>query len=184
MPNQIARRKWFLFLAILLTAASVITGAAISGRRQRAQNKVAQQEPRVTSMPLVFSKVKELEVVRAWIVRQDTEVPGASIEIKNNSDKDALAVQIMCGDGSITRNGLHDDDHPTVILKAHDTIVMEMSFGEMTFGAPLVVSAVTWADGSQEGDEESLKIIHGIREHYKAMKRQNSAATRKEAPTP
>jgi len=172
-----------MVLSSPIVLAAVVAGGVRIAKPQRPE-KQGEKEPRVTSMPAVFSKVKKLEVIRAWIVRQDTDVPAVSIEIKNNSDKDALAVDLVCGDGGITRNGLHDDEHPIVVLKAHGTMIMEINFSEMTFGAPLVVSAVTWADGTEEGDKHSLKMMHGIRERDRAMKRQNSAVTPKEVPTP
>jgi hypothetical protein len=163
-----AKRNWFLVLIGIVLVVSVISTGVFSAKR-KPQKKQWPQEPRVTSMPQVYSQVKGLEVVRAWIVRQDTDTPAASIEIRNNSNKDALAVDVVCGEGAITRNGLHDDEHPIVVVKAHETLIMEMNFSEMTFGAPLVVSAVTYADGTEEGDERSLRSMHAVRERDRAL---------------
>jgi hypothetical protein len=163
-----AKRKWFvLFAAIVVVATAVGTGV-FSARPAHVQQP-REQQPRVTSMPPVFSKVKKLEIVRAWIVDPETAYPAVEVEIKNNSDKDAVAIDLVCGEGAITRNGLTDDEHPVVVAKAHGTTTIVMSFGEMTFGAPLVVSAVTWADGSEEGNEKSLRAMHLARAHDRAM---------------
>jgi hypothetical protein len=156
-------RKWLFLFASMLIAACVVSAGVFSARRQQPK-KQWPKEPRVTSMPQIYSKVKNLEVIRAWIVGQDTDSPAASVEIRNNSDKDVVAVDLVCGEGGITRNGLHDEEHPVVVIKAHGTTIMEMGFGAMTFGAPLVVSAVTYADGTEEGDESSLKLMHKMRE--------------------
>ena len=69
----------------------------------------------------------------------------------------------MCGDGAITKNGLTDEQNPLVVIEPYNTTTLEMSFSEMTSDAPLVISAVTYADGTEEGDEKSLAIMHKIR---------------------
>src|SRR5262245_21609906 len=66
MTNRTSKRKWFLLFASLLIAASVISAVVFSAKRQQ-QKRPWPKEPRVTSMPPVFSKVKSLEVVRAWV---------------------------------------------------------------------------------------------------------------------
>jgi hypothetical protein len=60
-------------------------------------------------MPQVFSKVKKLEVVRAWIENPGTDAAGVAVEIRNNSEKDVMAVDLMCGEGGVTKNGLTDE---------------------------------------------------------------------------
>lgn len=163
MTNLDAKRKWVFLFGVMLITASVISGGVFSAKRQ--QPKKEQERRRVTSMPQVFSKVKKLEVVRAWIEDAGTPAVRAAVEIRNNSDKAVMAVDLMCGEGGVTRNGLTDEENPIVVIKPHDTAIVEMNFGAMTFGAPLVVSAVTYADGTEEGDEFSLKLMRKAREH-------------------
>ncbi len=171
MTNRIAKRKWFLVFAALLIAASAVTATVLNARRQKAQNHVEQQQPRVNYMPPYFSKVENLEVVRAsiWIAEPGPQPIGVEVEIKNNSKKDVMAVDLVCGDGGITRNGLTDEEHPIVVMRPNETTTIRMDFSEMTFGAPLVVSAVTYADGTEEGDKKSLKLMHLAREHDRAV---------------
>lgn len=183
MRNLDAKRKWVFLFAVMLITASVISAGVFSTKRQ--QPKKEQERPRVTSMPPVFSKVKNLEVVRAWIEDPETPAVRAAVEIRNNSDKDVMAVDLVCGEGGITRNGLTDEEHPIVVIKPHDTTIVEMTFGAMTFGAPLVVSAVTYADGTEEGDEASLKAMHMVRAHDRAkLKAEKERKAQKGAPTP
>lgn len=64
-----------------------------------------------------------------------------------------------------------------MVIKPGDTATLRMSFGEMTFGLPLVISSVVYGDGTEEGDERSLKTIHQIREHdRKANEKRETAA--------
>ena len=131
-----------MLFAAMLIAALLISAVVFSAKRQQ-PNKQVEQQPRVNYMPPLFSKVKNLEIVRASIINPGTAAAGVEVEIKNNSNKDVMAVDLVCGDGSITRNGLTDEEHPIVVIKPNDTTTIRMNFGEMTFGAPLVVSAVT-----------------------------------------
>lgn len=184
MTIQIARRKWIFLFASILISAALISAAGFGAKRQQPK-KVWPKEPRVTSMPSVFSKVKNLEVVRAWIEDAGTPAVRAAVEIRNNSDKAVMAVDLACGEGGITRNGLTDEEHPVVVIEPHGTATVEMTFGAMTFGAPLVVSAATYADGTEEGEEASLKAMHFARTHDRAqLKAQKERQAQKGSPTP
>jgi|ERR1700686_2636525 len=184
MTNQITRRKWIFLFASILISASLISAAVFSAKTQQPK-KQWPKEPRVNSMPPVFSKVKKLEVMRAWIEDPGTPAARIAVEIRNASDKDVMAVHLMCGEGSVTRNGLTDEENPIVVMKPNGTTTIEMNFGEMHFGEPLVVSAVTYADGREEGDETSLRIMHGTREHDRAQRKAEREQKRqKEVPTP
>jgi hypothetical protein len=184
MANRIRARKWIFLSVMTLIAASIITFGVFSAKRQQAKQQI-DPRPRVNYMPTLVSKVKSLEIVRAWIVDPGTAAAGVAVEIKNNSNKDVMAVDLVCGEGGITRNGLTDEEHPIVVIKPNDTTIIRMNFGEMTYGAPLVVSAVTYADGTEEGDEESLRLMHSGREHDRAViKAQKERDAQKGAPTP
>ena len=44
---------------------------------------------------------------------------GVAFEILNKSDRAVMAVSITCGGPSITKDGLDDEDHPTVVIEPH-----------------------------------------------------------------
>jgi hypothetical protein len=182
MTNRIRKRKWFLLVAAMLMCASLISAGVLSAKRQ--QPTKGPERPRVTSMPAVFSKIKKLEVVNAWIVDPGTTAVRVAVEIRNNSDKAVMAVDLVCGEGGITKNGLTDEENPVVVISPHGTTTVEMTFGAMTFGAPLVVDAVTYEDGSEEGDESALKSMHQVRAHDRARIKAEKAAATKRGPTP
>lgn len=184
MSNRIRIRKWIFLSIVTLIGASLISVGVFSAKRTQSKKQI-EQSPRVTSMPAVFSHVKSLEVVNAWIVNAGTAAAGVRVEIRNNSDKDVMAVDLACGEGGITRSGLDDEEHPIVVIKPHDTATIEMNFGEMTFGAPLIVGGVIYADGTEEGDEASLKPMRILRSHDKAQRKaEKGSQTLKGAPTP
>lgn len=165
------KKKWFFLVGVIVLAATVVGSAVFSAKRQQPQKKWPDQQ-RVTTMPEVLSRVKTVEIVRTWIEDPNTPHASAALEVRNNSRKDIMAVDLVSGDGGVTRNGLTDEDHPIVVIKPGDTTTLKMNFGEMTFGAPLVISSVVYGDGTEEGDERSLKTIRQIREHDRKAKKE------------
>jgi len=137
----------------------------------------------VTAIPPVFSKVRNIEIVSTKVINEGTPAVGASVEVSNNSDKAVMALDLVCGDGAVTKNGLTDELNPIVVIPPYGTTTIEMSFGEMTADAPLVISAVTYADGTEEGDEKSLRAMHKVREHDRKMM-QEIRAKQKEGKKP
>ena len=69
-----------------------------------------------------------------------------------------MAVDVVAGESGITKNGLTDQEHPLVVIEPYGTTKMEIPIGFADPGAALVVSAVTYADGTEEGEAESLKV--------------------------
>ncbi len=90
-----------------------------------------------------------------------------AFEIRNNSNRSVMAVDITCGEAGITRDGLGDDEHPVVIIPPYGTLTAEMN-DELSPGLPIVLSGATYEDGTEEGSESSLKAIHRGREHERA----------------
>lgn len=154
-----ARRLIVLSLSIVFVGSLVASGS------------LSKQEPIPkipTDIPLLFSQVKTLEIVSARIINENTPAAGVSVEVRNNSHKAVMAVDLVSGDGAVTKNGLTDEDNPIVVIEPYGTTTLEMTFGEMTPGAPLIVSAATYADGTEEGDAKSLEAMHLIRKRDKA----------------
>jgi len=162
-------RRLILFLLVGGVAFSILVSVVLSKRRES-------QHPKVTSVPATYSKIRTLEVVSVKTINEGTPAVGVAVEIKNNSDKEVMAVDLVCGDGAVTKNGLTDEENPITVIKPYGTVTVEMTFSEMTFGAPLVISAVTYGDGTEEGDERSLRIMHNIRDHDRARLRAERAA--------
>jgi hypothetical protein len=160
MKDRVGKRR-FLFLAFAALLTAAIAGAVVF-------SKVQQPKPRVATMPPVFSKVKNLAVVNAMIINPDTPYVGVRVQIRNNSSLAVMAVDVVAGEGGVTKNGLHDEDHPIVVIEPYGTTTVDITFSEMTPGAALVVNAATYADGTEDGAEESLGLMHKIREQDRA----------------
>jgi hypothetical protein len=172
MINRNSKRKLFIGLIGILAVALLISVVAFSAKRQRL---MAPQQPKPptkqwlnqSSLPTVRSKVKDLEIINQRIVRADTELPGVAFEILNKSDRPVMAIQIICGKGGISQDGLEDEAHPNVIIEPHGTLTAEMN-GELTPGFPIVLQAATFQDGKEEGDAVSLDFLQRLRTRERA----------------
>jgi hypothetical protein len=175
-PNAMSkarRGRALIVLSAVALVGSLISYNAVSKRREPLPQKV------VTKIPPVYSKVKTLEVVGVKVLDENTPAASVSVEIFNNSDKAVMAVDLVCGEGAITKNGLTDEENPIVVIEPYGVTTIEMTFGAMTPNTPLVISAVTYADGTEEGVEESLRAMHRLREHDRAILKKEREKARK-----
>lgn len=146
-------------------------------------NKPQSQRRVVTTTPPIFSKVKSIEIVGTKVINEGTPAAGVSVEVRNNSDKAVMAIDLVCGDGAVTKNGLTDEQNPIVVIPPYGSTTIEMSFTEMSVDAPLVIGAVTYADGTEEGDAKSLRAMHKLRDHDRKVIKE-VRARQKEAKNP
>jgi len=160
-----SRRKLLLPLLVgvfAITIGAILGFAGFTKTRQT-------QRPLVTTVPLTYSKVKSIQIVAAKVINEGTPAASVAVEVRNDSEKAVMAIDLVCGEGAVTKNGLTDEENPIVVIPPFGSTTIEMSFSEMTPEAPLVVSAVTYGDGREEGDERSLRAMHKAREHDRQM---------------
>jgi hypothetical protein len=167
-----------LILTVLGSVAMLIAGSFVGMTAVKRCVGGQQQGQDYVELPQITSIIPNLEVVSARIVRQGEPNMGLAIEIRNNSDLPVMAVDLASGLNGLTLNGLHDPENPKVVIEPHGTVTAEMSFSELEKGAPLVVAAVTYADGTEEGDETSLDLMHKVRARDKAKRDAEKGASR------
>jgi hypothetical protein len=153
-------RSVFVFFTSMLVVALFVS--VVFSRADKVQ------KPSQT-IPPIISKVTRIEVVSSRVVNEDTPGVGVELTVRNLSAKPVMAIDLVAGDGAVTKNGLTDAENPIVVIEPYGTTTLFMAFGAMTPGSPLVISAVTYGDGEEEGDKKSLEIMHKIREHDKAQ---------------
>lgn len=149
----------------------VVSVVVFSAKRQ--EPKQQHRMDWLSAVPPVISKVKDLEIIHARIVRLGTDAAGVAFAIRNKSPRGVMAVDITCGQGGISKDGLEDEDNPIVIIEPYGTLTAEMR-GELTRDAPIVISAATFEDGTEEGDETSLKFMRKIRVRERARHKPRS----------
>lgn len=169
MINRSSKGGWFFLVAAgLAVAALVVNVVVFSAKRPEPK----QQHPKdwLTSIPRVISKVKDLEIINARIVRAGTDAPGVAFEIRNNSNRAVMAVDITCGEAGISKDRLEDEEKPIVIIEPYGRLAAEMN-DELSPGFPIVLSGAIYEDGKEEGTESSLKAIHRGRAHERARRK-------------
>ena len=87
-----------------------------------------------------------------------------------------MAVNIACGNASISKDGLGDEEHPIVIIEPYGTLEAEMT--DLTRGAPIQISSATFQDGTEEGDKSSVELMQKLRARDRA---QHKAAREKQS---
>jgi hypothetical protein len=179
MINLNSKGKWFFVIAaLMLMTASILV---FNSKRQEILSGTPQQPKKphkndwLTSVPPISSEVKDLEIINARIVMAGTEPRGVAFEIQNKSNRGVMAVSITCGGPRIAKDGLEDEENPTVIIEPYGTLAAEMN-SELTPGAPIVIDAAMFEDGTEEGDKTTLAFEHKIRAReqarHKAEKKQ------------
>ena len=168
MKDRNAKRKWFfLLVVVILVTITVISGGVFSAKKQEPKTR---QHPKewLRTAPPVLSEIKDLEIINQRIIRPNTDAPGVAFEIRNNSSRGVMAVEISCGQGAIATDGLEDDENPKVIIEPYGTLSAEMN-DELTPGEPMVITAAVFEDGTEEGQQSSLDLMHKIRLRQRAL---------------
>lgn len=155
-----SKRTVLLTFTLLLTGVVLVTAV-------RSRTKQLQITP--PAMPPVYSIVNEITVEGARVVNEGTPAVGVELIVRNTTDKPVVAVDLVAGEGAVTKNGLTDEEHPIVVIEPHGTTTLFMNYSAMTPCAPLVVSAITYADGTNVGDEKSIRLMKKAREHDRAV---------------
>jgi hypothetical protein len=174
-----SKRRLVSIVSVVLATASIISVGVFSAKRQRSQQQ--QRKHWLTVTPEVASEIDGLEIINQRIIRQDTELPGVAFEIRNNSKRTVMAIEIACGEGSIAKDGLEDEQHPTVIIEPYGTLTAEMN-GELTPGKPIVITAAIFDGGKEEGEKSSLSLMHRVRARQRAVNAQKEQPVSERSP--
>ncbi len=159
MPKK--NKRVFLLIFMVVVAATIL-GSVVFSKSSKLQKQKTSR-----TIPPVSSKIGTIKIESTKGVDENTPAEGVEIVVRNISAKPVMAIDLVAGEGAVTKNGLTDEENPIVVIEPFGTTTLRMGFGEMTTGAPLVVSAVTYGDGTEEGDEKSLRIMRKVRERDK-----------------
>jgi hypothetical protein len=177
MTNKARRRRVIFFsAAILLTASAVSLGVFSKIRQEPKQQRrvTAVKAERVTTLPAVISKVKDLQVAGATLLNQGTPQAAVAIDIINNSDQPVISLEITTGDAndwsSLGIDGLEDPDKPQVAIPPHSLKTFTWFLGEVLEGYPIVITGASFANGTEDGDARTLDTMHKDRERNRAQK--------------
>jgi hypothetical protein len=161
----------------MLLALSVVSLGVLSKIKQEPKHQsrvVALKPERVTTLPAVFSKVKELKVAGVTLLNQGTPQAAVAIDVINNSDDAVISLEFTTGDANdwsgLGIDGFEDPDNPQVAIPTHSLKTFTWFLGEVLEGYPIVISGASFANGTDDGDSRSLDIMRKDRERNRAKK--------------
>lgn len=172
MKTYLHRTRYLLILSAVTSIA--ISTLVFGTLPTRHETKEQQQETKhAPKLPLIISKVKKLEVISATIEEENGQTPPVLVlEIRNNSDLAVTAIALESGNetdsSGISTLGDDEDGNPLIVIKPRGTITIRFVLTNLIPGTALRIAGVTYADGTEDGDESTLKTIHGQRERDKA----------------
>jgi len=165
--NLIPRKtKLTLFICAATLIATSIVGAAIAARHRGLWQLKQEKHPITDTLPRIIHKVKDLKVVKATIADQGKPDARAVLEFKNNSDKAVMAFTVTFESLSVGKDGGIDYDTP--IIEPHGTTTLEIPVSNLDTDNPLIVAAVVYADGTEDGQDVVLEMMHDLRAQAKA----------------
>jgi hypothetical protein len=137
------------------------TGGAVVRRKQQ-----------VPDAPKVISKVKLIEIISTTV---KSDPPMLSIVVRNNSDKAVVSIAVESGDqkdsSGLNISGFRPDGQPPLtVIEPHGTRAIEFELDNILPNKPFKVGGVMYADGTEDGDKDTLETMHGDREHDEGKK--------------
>ncbi|MCA1638151.1 MAG: hypothetical protein LC768_07420, partial [Acidobacteria bacterium] len=130
--------------------------------------------------PQVVSKVKNLEIINTSLRGEGKRDAIAVIKMRNNSDKPIIAITIVSGDdkdsSGINFNGFNEGNvPPSIVIQPYETFEMDMPLANLRPSFPIRIGGVMYADGIEDGEEETLRTMRGQKEHYKNKKKEKDS---------
>lgn len=164
MKTLFQRYKYAAALyAVVVLSASVIIVTATT--------KPTGRQDGAAALPRVVSKIKQIEVLSAYL-KQGDDSAAVAIQIRNNSDKAVIAITIESGNkkdsSGITRSRSLGDKEPGAVIEPYGTIIMELPLSYVLPGHPVRVAGVLYADGTEAGDDFTLEAMRRLRGREKA----------------
>jgi hypothetical protein len=148
---------------MILFAASVVRITAVkrSARQQQMQQVT-------DTLPPIVHKVKNLKIVKATLERPGTPEAMVVLKFRNKSDVGVTAFMITNGEFSTGVDGGIAVDEPVIAIEPHGTFTREIPASNFEKDVPIILAAVLYADGTEEGQDIVLEMVHDMRAREKA----------------
>jgi hypothetical protein len=159
--------RYVLTAALAVLAVMIMLGTA--GRKRIALTRSAgplnqQEQQRVEdSLPSVISAVKDLRIARVFFDDQKQ----LSIVLLNKTGKGIQGFAVSSGNFMvITDDGLISDN-PKTIIELDKTYTIQVPVSDLEEKMPVVISAVLYDDGSEDGDNKVRQKMRDARRREK-----------------
>ncbi len=156
-----------LVCTMILFAASVVRITAV-------KRSAGQQHPQIEyvtdTLPPIVNKTGKLKIVKATLENPGTPEARVVLKIRNKSNVAVTAFTITNGDFSVGPDGGISVDEPVTVIEPHETTTFDISAGSFERDVPIILAAVLYADGTEEGQDIVLEMIHDLRATEKAKR--------------
>ncbi len=166
------KRSKAIFVGLLFTAttASMLSFGVYSQIRSRIYDDApgprgyVARNTKTEQLPEIKSKVKELQIAAVVIAKEGTDEAVLQIGILNNSHKGVVAYEFSASNGDDFANRgtdgtIEDPDNPQVVIAPFGYSTFEWALGSIYQGMPIFLSAAKFADGSESGDIETIRMM-------------------------
>lgn len=157
-----------LVCATVLTAASVYRATAI--KRSASQQKHKPLEYVTDKLPPIDHKVVGVRIVKATLEKPGTPDARIVLKFRNYTDVAVTDFTITSGDISVGPDGGLVTDEPVTVLEPRGTTTLDLGAHNFEKDVPIVLAAVVYADGSEEGEDIVLEMIRNRRASEKAKR--------------
>ena len=156
-------------------AAGVYTQASKFQKKQKDHPRTY-EAAKVTAAPEVRSAVKGLDISSVSLINQGTPDAAVVIDVINQRDEDAMAVDFIAGAGKSTSSGLamdglSEENDPLVIIPRHSLKTFTWNLGSILDGETILLAVAIFSDGKEEGDKRYLDGLKKSRIHYQESRR-------------
>jgi hypothetical protein len=173
-------RKQYV-LAVLLGMSTGLALYAVSYAQTGHVNQAPpSQKERVTSVPEVTSCVKNIKVINRKLIDDVTFSESLEVEVENTGEIGIIAILIETSNGRETYGEMpstFEDDEPAAIIEPQARYTLTMAANNIKPHGPFQIGSVAYIDGTEEGCEEALKTMRGLKAKHEAIK-----VKRKESP--
>jgi hypothetical protein len=151
---------------LLLVLVLVILVAAVAARKwptHFANQRAQQGNQAIQILPPVISLIKGVEVISALV----DEKGFANITVINKTGKPIIGLSLSVGNMTFTDDNGISQDNPTVLIAPNHSYTLHESMENLQGHDAMRVSAVFYADSSEEGDDTVRKNVHEERERQR-----------------
>lgn len=130
-------------------------------------------QPKQVSLPEVLSCVRKVRVVNRTIENAGTPTAVLAVEVENTSDIGIVALSLDSVKGKDSYRVIRstfEADEPTNIVKPHETCILRMELSNIAPNANLEIGSATYADGSEDGCDASLKAMRKAKERHERIR--------------
>lgn len=158
-----------ILLGVFLALAAFVIS---SGRAKHAAQEPQKERAITTAVPRIVSHVTGIRVNGVSIKNAGASNATVVVEVENTSEVGVTAISMEStngeeGSGVSLGGSFQADGEPLVVIKPHEARTLEIALVNVFPDVALEIGSVMYADGTENGREQSLKILRDLKNDAK-----------------